>query len=611
MKIPNANSVNHVPMKIGVPPFGTAGIPPTMYKALKNQGKSLTVGSGKNQYEYCIVHIEECFIAIYKDHVLWIADSFTVEGIYEDTNGNHSMEILHNDKCFRINLEELSPKTIASTLLTKGISLNPQDKIPDAFAMYLQLIAKDYEVQDAKQIMGWRKKDNKLIWDDSSLEMKKAFASDDEYIQGASELMKDNAPLQFVVAVAVASILLAYLRITVNIPVNSFGLSLAGLSSTGKTTAQIFAASMFGSPDKDTILSSFYGTQNALIYALGRHFGTFIAFDEATVDNKISMTDFLYIFSMGKSKKCLDTKRQLRETDEWLCTACFSSECSLIDLEKDNEGIIARIITLEGYTYSKDSEDSNTIKTFSRNNHGIVAKLVSELLLDADPSDVKQLYEKKKDSLSKNKNLLSCSLRDRLIENHAMILTTADILTEIGFSMDVAALEDISVTSMNKIAECSDRGGILIQRIFSYLTSHPGMKGVIWEADENKEPLTVLIEQNAFETVLKDIKYPDSKKALNLIDKKGCLVRQSKGRYSIRSTRDGVPYIGYRIDVAKVKEIFGDIAFETSSIKEHKYWDSKIDNWISSVDDREAIINGYNCKNVDRRHSFEGKILLL
>lgn len=496
----------------------------------------------------------------------------------------------------------------------KGIAINTQNKMHEAFSQYLQNQLKKFEIQDAKQVLGWKMQKGELKWLGANhspplLQYNNSYESETEYIRNLNTLIDDCPALQFVMCSSAASTVLAYLRMKVNLPVDTFGISLKNTTSKGKTTALMLAASMYSSPNDETVFSDFYGTQNALLYELGKHHGVPLCYDETTINNGIGKSDFVYIVSKGSSKKCLDTKRKLKERDTWLCTTLFSSETDLIDYEKDNMGLLVRIINLEGVTYTKDSEHSDTIKTFAATNYSIIGKMLADWLLNANITEIEEMYSKVREELKGSESLCKCEITDRMTANHAVILITAEILNKMGLKCDIVGIKEISINAMNTATQYANRGKYLVQKIFGYISgNYHQLKDIEWNCNDILEAATVSIGETTFEKILKGIGWNNTQDALRHIAKTGCLIRQSKNRYKTRTTRDRVPYYSYYFDVAKVKEQFsGDFELEFSSLAQRHQWE----NYIEVINDSEAIINGYNCRISDQGRTFEGKIFFL
>lgn len=621
--MPTTNPIDFaVPVNFTIPQNGRVSLSTNDFTSLLLHSKEYTVGSGKNQCTYAIVHTDAGYIALFVNksgaQAEWVADHFTITAVYSDEKGNHSFSFEHNGKMSVLPFQSIIPKNIDTEFYTKGVAINTQNKMHEAFSQYLQGLLSKFEVHDAKQILGWKMKKGQLKWMGANhepplLQYHNSCGSETAYMEQLNGLISGCHALQFVISGTAASTVLAYLRLKEKLPVDTFGISLKNTTSKGKTTALMLGASMYSSPTDEAVFSDFYGTQNALIYELGKHHGVPLCYDETTIGNGISKSDFVYVVSKGSSKKCLDTQRKPKERDTWLCTTLFSSETDLIDYEKDNMGLLVRIINLENMTYTKSSRHADELKTFAATNYGIIGKLLSEWLLKADSAKIKEMYDNARSELGNTETLCKCELTDRMIANHALILITAEILNNIGLQLDIAGIKDISITAMNTTAKYADRGKYLIQKIFGFISSnYHRLKGIEWNSNSELEPIKVSIEVGTFEYILNCIKWSNAQDALKHIAKTGCLIRQSEGRYKTRTTRDKVPYYSYYFDMNKVNEQFdGNFELNFSSIKQRREWDIRTEGYINVSDDSEAIVNGYNCKINGEGRTFEGKIFFL
>lgn len=216
---------------------------------------------------------------------------------------------------------------------------------------------------------------------------------------------------------------------------------------------------------------------------------------------------------------------------------------------------------MENLTYTKSSEHADQVKAFAASNCGIIGQLLSEWLLNAKFSDVNQLYDAAKDALTNDPALVKCSLTDRMVVNHAMILCTSKILDEIGMQLDTAAIQKISIDAMNYVAEYANRGRTLVHRIFSYINrEYKHLKGIKWCTDTDRNPNIMVIVQETMLQIFQGLGVKDSRLAIKEIDKIGCIKRQSTNRLKTKTTIDGVPAWVYRFDMTAGREQEGDLA---------------------------------------------------
>jgi hypothetical protein len=108
------------------------------------------------------------------------------------------------------------------------------------------------------------------------------------------------------------------------------GVNLSGISSSGKTLAQKLAASVWGSPRIGAgLLQSMRTTENALESLAQASSGTVLALDEvAHVDGRV-VGRMIYSIASGIGKARLNAQATLRGRYVWQTFVLFSSECGL------------------------------------------------------------------------------------------------------------------------------------------------------------------------------------------------------------------------------------------------------------------------------------------
>lgn len=601
---------------------GRAEISTQDYAALMMAAKSYTIGSGKAAYTFNLVNTTEGYVTVFTTKTgavaVWVADSFCVTAVVADGFGNHYAEIDTGIKNARIPFEAFLPQKLEATLFNKGIAVSQAQKASVALSMHLQWLFGQFEAQDAKETLGWRYNGDKLIWAGANrnpplLKYNLTLPSQEAYIEELSELIRGCLGLQFTLCTAAASTLLAYLRMQLNLILDSFGLSLVGLSSTGKTTTLRLAASLYSSPDDESVFSGFYGTENALLHLLNRHCGVPTVYDESTIDNRINKANFVYTFAEGAGKLRLNQDSQLKERESWLCTALFSSETPLVDLSSnDNLGLGVRILNLENTVYSRNAEHADAVKSFAAANYGIVGNMLSDFLLNAEPDEVKKDYNEVKKLLSSMEGLQRCSLTDRLLTNLAIVVHTAAILSELGIQIDIQEMCSICVQINNKVAEDADPAKNIITKIFGYINSnYKHFKGIKWTTTKDGTPTKVAIVETTFGEILHDCGIPDMKSAVNHLDKENYIIRQSKNRVKSKLSIDGSPCYAYQFDMNKVRDAFGSIDDTFSNVKKYIGTDPFTGETLNIINDEEAIIHEGNYKIASNKTATCGKAFLL
>lgn len=611
-----------VPVSFTLQRNGTVGITTQEYVALMPHAKSYTVGIGKSAYTFHLVHTDTGYVSIHTKKsgavAIWIADDFSVKTVVADDDLNHYADIDTGRKTVRIPFEGFLPLKIDATLFSKGIAVSKTNKAHEALSMHLQWLMGQFEVQDARLTLGWRHHDGALIWTGANtepalLKYNLQLLSQEAYLDKLSSLINGCYGLQFALCAAAASSLLAYLKMTAKLPVASFGVSLVGTSSTGKTTALQLAASLYSSPDDESVYSGFYGTQNALLHILGRHCGVPLCYDESTIENNMSKSNFVYAFAEGASKLRLDQNSQLKERDTWLCTCLFSSETHLVDLSNnDNLGLGVRILNLENMTYTRDAAHADDIKTFAATNYGIIGNMLSDYLMNTEQAKVLGDYNEVKSIVGSQEGLQKCILTDRLMLNFALIVHTAAILADLGIKIDVQAICEICITINNKVAEDADPAKNIITKLFGYINSkYKNLKGIKWTTTKDGKPIKVAIVENTFGEIMQECGITDIKGAVGHLDRAGYLVRQSDKRRKSKLNIDGSPCYAYQFDMNKVTDAFGSIDETFSNVKKYSWVDKGTDEVLDIVNDEEAIIHAGNYKIEHNKTAVSGKAFLL
>jgi|GEM_PF-2239626 len=111
---------------------------------------------------------------------------------------------------------------------------------------------------------------------------------------------------------------------------DSCGINLSGLSSSGKTTAQRLAVSAWTSPSIGAgLLQSMRSTENAVEVFAQAASGTVLALDELAHADGRAVARLIYAIAGGQGKARLTAGALLKQRYAWSTYAVLSSECSL------------------------------------------------------------------------------------------------------------------------------------------------------------------------------------------------------------------------------------------------------------------------------------------
>ena len=191
-----------------------------------------------------------------------------------------------------------------------------------------------------------------------------------------------------------------------------------------------------------------------------------------------------------------------------------------------------------------------------------IGEMLSDYLLSADQDNIFDQYQAVQKKLASLPGLQPSGLTDRLIQEFAVILLTADILCELGVKIAVEEMYEICLRINNQIAANADPARNVVTKLFALISSkYRQAQGIRWNTGRNGEIQTVAIVETLFENLLREAGISDIKRAITYLDRDGLLIRQSKNRVKSKLVIDGVACYSYQLDVQQVNEIaFGLIS---------------------------------------------------
>ncbi len=248
-----------------------------------------------------------------------------------------------------------------------------------------------------------------------------------------------------------------------------------GHTSTGKTTALEVAASVWGSPHKETggLIFSWDSTK-VYLERLAGFFNDLPIFpdDSQTVDDR-TLTKILYMVANGTGRG-RGNITGIRQSLTWH-TICFSTgERPLIDCTSFG-GVKARTISLYGTPFQNASGSFvNDLKSIIRENYGLAGPLFIEKIstLWSDRTRlyaIVQEYSRYQRVFSDDAN---SEIGDRMSHYFAAVKVTADIVSEIlGFdeALSEESIHKVFETAIAESAENSDYGTKALQYVLSWV----------------------------------------------------------------------------------------------------------------------------------------------
>ena len=352
-------------------------------------------------------------------------------------NGNVRLLVRYNNGI--ADIEQYFDRSILTRqgldqLTRLGVAFNTVS--PSSFLTYLQATECSAPVSYTHMQLGWGRyndhtifKSYKLYSDDDALASTYSGTLDlqphgdaEKWMAMYKDEVRGNVPLTIVLLSAFASPLLGYLNQTHDI--GSVLFNLCNVSSKGKTTAAMLAASVFGNPvmDKGTMIT-FNATGNALISFASQCNAHPIILDEAAIyDNPTDIRRQLYTLCSGRDKLRLNSNSELKDVRTFSSCIISTAEFNLVD-ESSPNGIKVRVFEL-GDTFTKSAQNSDAIKTTVMQNYGHAGKQFVEYIIKNKLNDIESDYAKVKTVILQN-IAHKQELTERIVSKLAILVLAA------------------------------------------------------------------------------------------------------------------------------------------------------------------------------------------
>lgn len=338
--------------------------------------------------------------------------------------------------------------------LTKyGIEVDPYYE--SKLVQFLQRQKQEIEIQDVHSYLGWRSEEEYTAAKtyavnepaiDSVLEEKSVYRLDSK---GNTVTWKEMVEQEIVgtdgeiaLALIPLAVILAWLQMANRISINSLSVIFKGLSSTGKTTLLNFIACFYG--DSAKLVGSLNATQNAILRKVDGLNGWPVFFDEMKSTINKDLTSIFYQLSTGRQKDRLDKNSKLMEAVEFSTVSFFTSEVSVDNYLQELGGLLVRHLQFSDQQFTKSAASSKIIQKVAKENYGSPFKTFMESLMKAQPQIIGERYLESLIEL--NATIEEHPLRDRLLDNCAMVLTGAKLMNELlGLSISEDRVKKILV----------------------------------------------------------------------------------------------------------------------------------------------------------------------
>lgn len=510
-----------------------------------------------------VIVCSNCFAVIDSENasdqkLTWAMDSITLKRKIKSSDGRIQVEFEKSDSDgtnLIIVPSESFTKNKLDSLSKYGIYCSHSDDIKVKLSSYFIANLNELPVEPEIQNIGFcLDSDGSLGFlgydkdDPITLEINNSFSSEKQYFKKISKLIKDSAPLQYAISVSVASALLAYISMVYNISVKSFVVNWVGKSSTGKTTAQELCASMFSSIDDQNVFSPFFGTENAILKSMNVT-GVPKIFDESTSLANFNRENFIYSVSNETEKKRLTQSLTLKERCCWKTIPIISSEENFVDLNQNKRnGIAVRLHCIHGLKFTNSREHAEEIHSFCTQNYGIVGFNIVNMLMEEE-GGIESDYNQWRKYLRNCIGYDSFSLTERLINEYALILLSAELLESLGVTVDKSAIADILLEHHSETARDTDIAKNAYKSLMSYVARNPYNSGIKVMSDNHE----TAIEESLFKEILKKNQFYDIKTVVNELDSLGYTKRREKNRKKVKLSLNGSSCYCYLLDTSRLE----------------------------------------------------------
>lgn len=370
---------------------------------------------------------------------------------------------------------------------------------------------------------------------------------------GIKSLVLGNVELELVLVVALSTVLVGYDALVLHKDIGSALINLSGDSSTGKSTAAMLAISCFGNPvltSKGSLMRSFSSTSNSKVKLLSNLNGVMVCFDDLSSSPISDISELIYTIGNGREKDRMIDAIDVSEGGSFTTQVLVTGEESLINKVKKTGGASIRYVEFEGLHYTKNAAHSEDIKKLVKSNYGLAATHFASYLPEIEVEKLKVRLESHETIIRERFNT-DISKVDRYIKRFSMFTLTAELLEEsFGFQLDKSGIAEIFINTINSQLKLIDYGNNVFQEVISWVLTKRNnfiMKGeashdkgeyygYIVNDDEKPSQNGVCILESQFNSLLIDMKLPDSKVLIQHWKKMG-LVKTETGRLHYRDSK--------------------------------------------------------------------------
>lgn len=300
------------------------------------------------------------------------------------------------------------------------------------------------EVEYQNKVLGWYQYQGKdyYFFDETYFADKYATSAREEFLfqKGSREVYMDflrntifpSVELSLALSIGYSAVVVSRLK-----PVCDLGtliVNVSGVSSTGKSTAEMLMCSPFMYPDINDgtkgLNMSANATLNAISGAMEGVFGVPFVVDDIKTNPDIKLSKYIYDIAAGtKRSRCNSDGTLQKKGFGWSGVMITSSEIPIVESTTQYQGLQVRVLHTDGIQWTKDAEQAEYIKETVNENYGFTGKEFADYVATIPLQELKSRFnESKKFVVDKMKK--KDGLTPRLANKFTAIHLTIKLLNE-------------------------------------------------------------------------------------------------------------------------------------------------------------------------------------
>lgn len=493
--------------------------------------------------------------------------------------------ILKNEEVeFAMERGKFTKIDIINELLRKGLSINAWDT--NALIQYLFYLEETAPKYYQHHKLGFHKVNNNLLYLASKAiggEIASTYVENEKLLpRGTYEMWLDiinrevigHPALEFALTIGYSAIVVG--RLSSLIGFSNLLFLFYNDTSLGKTTALKLEASIYGNPSvgKNGIINTFDATHNALINSMCDKIGFPVLLDEAMMNKRTGLENFIYRVEGGTEKNRLSKDITARNQREWRSTVVMTSEMSMLENSAQHGGLRCRLFEVKRQ-FTNSAEHSNRIVDGISQSFGHGVKPFAKYIINLKDDQIIQLYNTRRNALL-NKLTKRNSISSRIIEKLAVLSVTAHIMNKnIGLKVNEESIDQDIITIHDNITRSFDIADKALDFFKSWISENKsqfhheilpqyrnaqnthfngsfGVNSLGKILIDNKENvLEVFILTKKFQEIFERSTYPKIQTILKSWRDKGILIGSDAGRLDTKRTINGIRTRVYIIKFAK------------------------------------------------------------